>query len=85
MEKLATFRVQDDKWASFQALCKEDGSNASKVLIAYIDRCIESGNVAIGESVIPNAATLDDVTAAIEPLRDELAELREALGKSKAA
>lgn len=83
--KMGTFRIEGEKWLEFQALCKKDGSNASKVLIAHIDRCLESGSVAIGEAVIPNAATLDDVTAAIGPLRDELAELREALGKSQAA
>ena len=86
MEKLATFRIQDDKWASFQALCKKDGSNASAALIAYIDRCLESGSVGtIGTASQPNAVTVDDMTAAIGPLKDELAELRESLGKFRAA
>ena len=33
MDKLATFRIQDEDWVAFQVLCKADGSNASKELI----------------------------------------------------
>jgi hypothetical protein len=85
-EWVKTFRCPDEKWTAFQALCKEDGSTATQALIGYIDSCLVSGKVgAIGEVPIPNAVTLDDMAAAIGPLRDELAELREALGKSRAA
>ena len=31
MDKLATFRIQNEDWLAFQALCKEGGSNASQV------------------------------------------------------
>ena len=88
MDKLATFRVQDSDWLAFQTLCKEGRSNASKELIGYIQSCLKAGKVGTttGEAeTLPSGATLADVDAAIAPLRDELAELREALGKSLAA
>ncbi len=84
MDKLATFRVQDEDWLAFQALCKEGGSNASKELIGYIQSCLKAGKVGtIGETSTAaiGGVTLADVEQAIGPLRDELAELREALGK----
>ena len=87
MDKLATFRVQESDWLDFQALCKEGGSNASKELIGYIQGCLKAGKVgAIGKAgMLSSGVTLADVDAVIAPLRDELAELREALGKSQAA
>ena len=87
MDKLATFRIQNEDWLAFQALCKEGGSNASKELIGYIQSCLRAGKVgAIGKAgMLSSGVTLADVDAVIAPLRDELAELREALGKSQAA
>ena len=88
MDKLATFRIQNEDWLTFQALCKEGGSNASKELIGYIQSCLRAGKVGTttGEAeTLPSGATLADVDAAIAPLRDELAEMRELLGKSQAA
>lgn len=87
MDKLATFRVQDADWTAFKALCDGNGSNASKELIGYIQACLKSGKVGtIGESEsIAAGVSMADVDAAIAPLRDELAEMRELLGKSQAA
>jgi hypothetical protein len=87
MDKLATFRVQDSDWLAFQALCKEGGSNASKELIGYIQGCLKAGKVgATGEvNAAPSGVTMGDVNAAIAPLRDELEEMRQLLGKSQAA
>jgi hypothetical protein len=87
MDKLATFRVQDADWTAFKALCDGNGSNASKELIGYIQACLKAGKVgAIGEAEAAiGGVTFADVDAMVAPLRDELAELREALGKSQAA
>ena len=88
MDKLATFRIQDEDWVAFQVLCKADGSNASKELIGYIRGCLKAGKVGTttGEAeAIPSGVTLADVDAAIAPLRDELEEMRQLLGKSQAA
>ena len=88
MDKLATFRIQNEDWLAFQALCKEGGSNASKELIGYIQSCLRAGKVGTttGEAeMLPSSATLADVDAAIAPLRDELEEMRQLLGKSQAA
>lgn len=87
MDKLATFRVQDEEWAEFQALCKESGSNASKELIGYIRACLENGQVgAIADQTIAQSGvSLDDVNAIVAPIRDELEAMRQMLGKSQAA
>ena len=87
MDKLATFRVQHTEWLAFQALCKEGGSNASKELIGYIQGCLKAGKVgAIGDAgMVSSGVTLADVDAVIAPLRDELEEMRQLLGKSQAA
>ena len=84
MDKLATFRIQDEDWLAFQALCKTDGSNASKELIGYIQSCLKAGKVGTtGEAeTISSGVTMGDVDAAIAPLRDELEEMRQLLGKS---
>ena len=84
MDKLATFRVQDEDWLAFQALCKEGGSNASKELIGYIQGCLKAGKVG-DAGMVSSGVTLADVDAAIAPLRDELEEMRQLLGKSQAA
>ena len=87
MDKLATFRVQDEEWAAFQALCKEGGSNASKELIGFIRECLKSGQVgAIGDApAATSGVTMDDVNAIVAPIRDELEAMRQMLGKSQAA
>ena len=84
MDKLATFRIQDEDWLAFQALCKAGGSNASRELIGYIQGCLKSGQVgSVGETEpISSGVTMGDVDAAIAPLRDELEEMRKLLGKS---
>ena len=81
MDKLATFRVKEDNWLNFQALCKESGTNASAVLIAYIQACLDSGKVAGAIVFSSDAVTRPE----FEQLQNELAELRVELGKFDAA
>ena len=81
MDKLATFRVKEDNWLNFQALCKESGTNASAVLIAYIQACLYSGKVAGAIVFSSDAVTRPE----FEQLRNELAELRVELRKFDAA
>ena len=81
MDKLATFRIQDEDWLAFQSLCKAGGSNASRELIGYIQGCLKAGTVGETEP-IPSGVMMADVNAAIAPLRDELEEMRQLLGKS---
>lgn len=87
MDKLATFRVQDTEWAAFQTLCKDSGSNASKELIGFIRECLKSGQVGAiaDQAVATSGVTLDDVNAIVAPIRDELEEMRQMLGKSQVA
>ena len=84
MDKLATFRIKPEDWSTFQELCKAGGSNASRELIGYIQGCLKAGKVGtVGETEpIPSGVMMADVDAAIAPLRDELEEMRQLLGKS---
>ena len=84
MDKLATFRIQPEEWSAFQTLCKAGGSNASRELIGYIQGCLKAGKVGtVGETEpIPSGVMMADVDAAIAPLRDDLEEMRQLLGKS---
>ena len=79
MDKLATFRVKEENWLAFQALCKQGGTNASAVLIAHIQTCLDSGKVA--GAIVPHGVTRPE----FDQLRDELVELRVELGKFDAA
>ena len=81
MDKLATFRVKEENWLAFQALCKESGTNASAALISHIQACLDSGKVAGAIVSSPDAVTRPE----FDQLRDELEELRVELGKFDAA
>ena len=86
-EFVKTFRCPDEEWLKFKALCQANGTNASRELQGFVQSCLKAGKVgAIGDAgMVSSGVTLADVDAVIAPLRDELAELREALGKSQAA
>jgi hypothetical protein len=86
-EWVKTFRCPDEAWTEFKALCQANGTNASQELQGFVQACLKAGKVgAIGEAESAiGAVSMADVDAAIAPLRDELAEMRELLGKSQAA
>ena len=39
---LGTFRVEKELWTKFQELAKSGGSNASKVIVGFIQACIDN-------------------------------------------
>jgi hypothetical protein len=39
---LATFRIEKERWARFQQLAKDSNSNASKLIISFIDACLDN-------------------------------------------
>lgn len=79
---LRNFRIDDDSWEAFKALCQRSGTNASEALQQFIARAIAADSLESGNTAGPS---LGDIEKAIEPLRDELSQLRESLGKSIAA
>ena len=40
--KLATFRIDKERWDKFVLLAKDNDSNASKLIIGFIDACIDN-------------------------------------------
>lgn len=84
MDKLATFRVKEEQWESFKKLCSDSGTNASAAMIAHIQNCLDSGTVETVDTVaaiVPSVVTRSE----FDQLRDDLADLRDDLGKSYAA
>ena len=39
-KKLATFRIDSDQWIAFQEWAKRSGTNASALLVEYIEQCL---------------------------------------------
>jgi hypothetical protein len=39
---LGTFRVDKDSWTKFQEIAKSGGTNASKLIVGFIDACLDN-------------------------------------------
>ena len=50
-QKLATFKVDEQDWEAFKALCDAQGTNASRTLISFIEQSLADGK--IDESLLP--------------------------------
>jgi len=50
-QKLATFKIDEQDWESFKALCDAQGTSASRTLITFIEQSIADGK--IDESLLP--------------------------------
>lgn len=40
-KKLATFRIDADEWEAFQEWARRSGTNASALLVNYIEECLD--------------------------------------------
>ncbi|HEY9866829.1 MAG TPA: hypothetical protein V6D21_21835 [Candidatus Obscuribacterales bacterium] len=52
-QKLATFKVDEQDWEAFKALCDAQGTNASRTLISFIEQSLADGK--IDESLLPKS------------------------------
>jgi hypothetical protein len=78
VKKSFSARIDEDIYGAIDAHCKEEGISQAQWLERMARTFLTGGSVL--------ADPIDSkIEAAINPLRDELAELREALGKSQAA
>lgn len=83
-QKLATFKVDEEKWKAFQEIADAENTSASAMLKDFIDWVIEGNR--LKESTTPNidqridaklaALQKQSVDEALAPLKVELAELR---------
>jgi hypothetical protein len=75
--KLATFKIQTDKWDAFMGKSAEQGTNASALLKLFIDRYLD-GSIDLEQPQAPsNIDAL--IEGRLEPIRGDLAELRSRL------
>jgi len=50
-QKLATFKVDEQDWEAFKAICDSQGIPASRALVGFISSTIQTGKV--DESLLP--------------------------------
>lgn len=67
-QKLATFKIEEESWEAFKALCDSQGTSASRTLISFIEQSLSAGK--IDESLLPkpkgsiaNDVNLDEIEA----------------------
>jgi len=80
-QKLATFKIDEQDWESFKAVCEAQGIPATRALVGFVESSIKAGKV--DEALLPRLKTspnnidLDELEAR---LMDKLmARLEEAL------
>jgi hypothetical protein len=70
---LATFRIPVDKWEDFKERAKEENSNASAVLMRFIDGFLAGDELPNAQTGLPaNVATTEQVNTAIAALERRL-------------
>lgn len=90
-QKLATFKIDEQDWEAFKAVCEAQGIPASRALIGFIESSINAGKV--DESLLPkpkNSSTdidlgeLEDrLMARVDGMEDRLMDrLMASLGES---
>jgi hypothetical protein len=74
--KLATFKIEPDRWQAFQDKAKQEGSNASALLKTFIGRYLD------GSIEIPSELSSTDIDSRIDAKLEKFE--AEILGKSRA-
>jgi hypothetical protein len=70
--KLATFKIEEEKWKAFQEIAEAEGSSASALLKDFINWTL-AGN-RLNETVTPD---IDErIDAKLAPLQAQIEELR---------
>ena len=70
---LGTFRITRGKWETFTDKAKEQNSNASAVLMAFVDRFLAGDEIPQVQTGLPaNVATTEQVNTAIAALERRL-------------
>ena len=54
-QKLATFKIDEQDWEAFKALCEAQDTNASRTLISFIGQSVAAGR--IDDSLLPKSKT----------------------------
>ena len=86
-ERLATFKIDSDRWESFKAKAQGDNTNASELLKRFIDAYLQGSiDAGIDGSLDRIDSNLDQrIDRAIAPLVEQIRELGHRLGESRDA
>lgn len=93
--KLATFRIEPEKWEAFKSLAANQGTSASAMLNDFIDQCLAEGRINFdAPAAVGNDANLINfidaridasLTTRLDEMRSQFeAQLEELRGKLKA-
>lgn len=67
-DKLASFRVDSDLWQQFQGHAKENNTNASALLVAYIKSVVNTGNVITSSQNINTSSESNNPSLSIQDI-----------------
>lgn len=76
-KKLATFRINGDEWEAFQEWAKRSGTNASALLVDYIEQCLDRPPAKI--SIISQNETINNIDYRIDTIEKRLKALEESI------
>lgn len=69
-QKLATFKIDEDDWEAFKALCDAQNIPASRALVGFISSTIAAGKV--DESLLPKPKSSQNIDIDIDSLETRL-------------
>jgi len=69
-QKLATFKIDENQWEAFKAVCETQGIPASRALVGFIDSTVNAGKV--DESLLPKPKTSQNIDIDIDGLEARL-------------
>jgi hypothetical protein len=67
-DKLASFRVDSQLWEQFQSHAKENNTNASALLVAYIKSVVNTGNVITSNPVVNTSTEVNNPTLSTQDI-----------------
>ena len=73
-DKLASFRVDSDLWQQFQGHAKENNTNASALLVAYIKSVVNTGNVITLNQIVNTSSESNNPSLSIQDIDNRIDE-----------
>ena len=71
-DKLASFRVDSQLWEQFQSYAKENNTNASALLVAYIKSVVNTGNIITSNPVVNTSSEIIDPSLSIQDIDNRI-------------
>lgn len=74
-QTIATFRIEKQKWVNFQELAKTGETNASRLIIGFIEACTDS-RIDIADYAVTKPRSIDTSTDSIDSYLDKHLDIR---------